>query len=313
MENLILSFNVVAPVFLLMAVGYGFRRTGMVTGPFLKRLNNLVFQVFLPCMLFNNIYKVDLKATFSGGLFVFALGSLLLLFGLLCLIVPRVVKLPIQRGVVIQGIFRSNYVIFGVTIVTNMFGAEQAALASLLSAILVPTYNFLAVVALEVFTSGGRVQWKNTLLKVLQNPLILSSLAGVLVSLCGIRFPVFLETTLADLAKLATPLAFLILGGDFNFKLARGNLRLASIVVFCKLVLIPIIFIPVAVWMGYRGSDLLAVALAFETPVAVSSYIMAAKAKADAPLAGQLVVLSSAGCIVTVFLMIFILKQLGLM
>lgn len=313
MTNLILSFNVVAPIFLLMALGYCFRRSGMADAPFFQKLNNLVFQVFLPCMLFNNIYKTDLKSTFSGSLFVFALGSLLLLFGVLCLVVPKLVSVPAQRGVIIQGIFRSNYVIFGVTIVTNMFGAEHAALASLLSAILVPAYNFLAVVALEVFTSGGRVDIKGTLFKIVQNPLILATVAGIVVSLCGIRFPVFLETTLADLSKLATPLAFLILGGDFDFNLARGNLKLASIAVFCKLVVVPVIFVPIAVWLGYRESDLLAVALAFETPVAVSSYIMAAKAKADAQLAGQLVVLSSAGCILTVFLMVFILKQLGLM
>ena len=285
----------------------------IVSEEYLKKTNALTFKFFLPILLFNNIYKTKITEMFDGVMFLFAIGSLLLLFLVLCLIVPRVVREPKQRGVIIQGLFRSNYVIFGVSLVTNVFGAEQAAVASVLSAVLVPMYNVLAVVALAVFTSGERVKLGGTLKSIATNPLIIAAVLGVAASLIGLRFPSFLETALTDVARLATPLALIVLGGDFRFSRLRGNLRLALTAVVFKLVVIPLIFIPLAVLAGVRGANLLALALAWETPVAVSSYIMAQQAGADGELAGQLVVLSSVCCIPTVFLMIFILQSLALL
>lgn len=301
------------PTFLLLAFGYILRRTGTVSDEYLKKTNALTFKFFLPLLLFNNIYKTDILAMLDGTLLVLAVGSLLLLFFVLCLIVPRVVKNPKQKGVVMQGIFRSNYVIFGVSLVTNVFGSEAAAVASVLSAILVPMYNVLAVVALAVYTSGERVAIRKTLKSIVMNPLILASAGGVLASMLSLRFPGFLETTVNDIAKLSTPLALIVLGGDFDFRKARGNMRIAMTTVCVKLVLVPLIFVPVAVMAGLRGPALLSLALAWETPVAVSSYIMAQQAGADSELAGQLVVLSSAFCIPTVFLLIFILRSCGFM
>ena len=147
--------------------------------------------------------------------FTIAVGSLLLLFAVLCIVVPRVVREPKQRGVIIQGLFRSNYVIFGVSLVTNVFGAEEAAAASILSAVLVPMYNVLAVIALTVFTGGGKVSLKKTLKSIATNPLIIAALLGVFASIIKLRFPAFLETSLRDVSRLATPLALIVLGGDF--------------------------------------------------------------------------------------------------
>ena len=122
-----------------------------------------------------------------------------------------------------------------------------------------------------------------------------------------------METSLRDVSRLATPLALIVLGGDFSFHKLKGNMRIAGVTVFIKLVVIPLIFLPIAVLAGSRGPNLLALALAWETPVAVSSYIMAQQAGADGELAGQLVVLSAACCIPTVFLMIFILQSMALL
>lgn len=312
MENLILSFNVIAPLFFLMVIGYILTHgTKLADKDLCSKANALVFKVFLPCMLFKNIYQSDIRSEMNGELCLFAAGSLLLLFVLLCLIVPRIVKQENQQGVVIQGIFRSNYVIFGVAVVENMYGAENTVTAAILSALLVPMYNFLAVIALSMFGKTREKDWKKVIRNIIKNPLILASVLGILCSFANIRLPQAAETTLGDLAKLATPLAFLILGGDFDFSKVRGNLRTAGGVVFVKMVVLPLLFIPIVIKMGYRDADLLAALLAYQTPVAVSSYIMAQQAGADEQLAGQLVVFSSAISIVTLFVTIFILRQMG--
>lgn len=314
MENIILSFNVIAPLFFLMVIGYAIANyTDLADKDLLKKANSLVFKVFLPCMLFKNIYQSNIREQMQGGLCLFAAGSLLLLFVLLCLIVPKVVKKENQQGVVIQGIFRSNYVIFGVAVVENMYGSANTVTAAILSAVLVPMYNFLAVIALSFFGGKRERDFKKVLVGILKNPLIIASVLGIIASLLGVKLPKAADTTLNDLAKLATPIAFLILGGDFDFSKVRGNLKIAGGVVAVKMVILPIIFIPIVVAMGYRNSDLLAALLAYQTPVAVSSYIMAQQAGADEQLAGQLVVFSSAVSIFTLFVTIFILRQMGLL
>ena len=312
MENLILSFNVIAPLFFLMVIGYVLvHHTKLADKELCSKANALVFKVFLPCMLFKNIYQSDIRTQIDTELCLFAAGSLLLLFVLLCLIVPKVVKKENQQGVVIQGIFRSNYVIFGVAVVENMYGSENTVTAAVLSAILVPMYNFLAVIALSVFGERREHDWKKILGNILKNPLIIASVLGILFSYFGIHMPKAAETTLGDLAKLATPIAFLILGGDFDFSKVKGNLRMVGGVIGVKMVVLPLLTIPVMIGMGYRDAELLSALLAYQTPVAVSSYIMAQQAGADEQLAGQLVVFSSAASIITLFVTIFILRQTG--
>ena len=316
MKNIIVSFNVIAPVFFLMVLGYLLvNYTSLADRKLTKQANAIVFKIFLPCMLFYNVYQSDIGAEIHSRikLCIWAAGGLLILFVLLCLIVPKVVKQENQQGVVIQGIFRSNYVIFGVAVVQNMYGAKSTTTAAILSAILVLMYNFLAVVALSIFGEKRETDWKKIILDIVKNPLIISSVLGIIFSLLGIRLPTAVDTTVQDLAKLSTPIAFMILGGDLDFSKVKGNLKVASVVLTIKLVILPLIMIPMIVMMGYRDADLLSGLLAYQTPVAVSSYIMAQQAGADGQLAGQLVVFSSVLSIFTLFVTILILRTIGLL
>lgn len=316
MDNIIVSFNVIAPVFFLMVLGYFLvNYTSLADGKLTKQANAIVFKIFLPCMLFYNVYQSDIGSEIHSRirLCIWAAGGLLILFVLLCLIVPRIVTQENQQGVVIQGIFRSNYVIFGVAVVQNMYGPKSTTTAAILSAILVPMYNFLAVVALSIFGGKRENDWKKIILDIIKNPLIISSVLGIIFSLLGIRLPTAVDTTVQDLAKLSTPIAFMILGGDLDFSKVKGNLKTAFVVLTIKLVILPLIMIPMVVMMGYRDADLLSGVLAYQTPVAVSSYIMAQQAGADGQLAGQLVVFSSVLSIFTLFVTIFILRTMGLL
>lgn len=316
MDNIIVSFNVIAPVFFLMVLGYFLvNYTSLADGKLTKQANAIVFKIFLPCMLFYNVYQSDIGSEIHSRirLCIWAAGGLLILFVLLCLIVPRIVTQENQQGVVIQGIFRSNYVIFGVAVVQNMYGPKSTTTAAILSAILVPMYKFLAVVVLSIFGEKRENDWKKIILDIIKNPLIISSVLGIIFSLLGIRLPTAVDTTVQDLAKLSTPIAFMILGGDLDFSKVKGNLKTAFVVLTIKLVILPLIMIPMVVMMGYRDADLLSGVLAYQTPVAVSSYIMAQQAGADGQLAGQLVVFSSVLSIFTLFVTIFILRTMGLL
>ena len=125
-DSFLVALNAIMPTFLLLAFGYFLKHKNFVSSEFLKQTNTLTFKFFLPFLLFNNIYKTEITEAIDGMTFTIAVGSLLFLFAVLCIVVPRVVREPKQRGVIIQGLFRSNYVIFGVSLVTNVFGAEAA-------------------------------------------------------------------------------------------------------------------------------------------------------------------------------------------
>ena len=311
MENFILSLNVVLPLFLIMAVGYLLRRIGLLDDTVLPKLNSLVFKAFLPMMLFNNIYHSDLESMMNPKLILTAVVSILVIFGVLCLVIPRIEKDGPRRGAMVQGIFRSNYIIFGVPIVSGVFGEQGLGVVSILSAFAIPLFNVLSVVALEIF-SHGTVN-KNRIVKgIVTNPLIIASLLGVVFLLAGIPIPTPVEEALADMSAIATPLGLVSLGGFFKFADTKRYLKQLIIVVAGRLVVCPAIFLPVFVSMGFRGVDLMALATMMGAPIAVSSFIMAQQQGADADLAGQAVVYTALVSIFTMFLIIFGLKQLAL-
>ena len=311
MENFILSLNVVLPLFLIMAVGYLLRRIGLLDDAVLPKLNSLVFKAFFPMFLFNNIYHSDLESMMNPKLILTAVVSILVIFGVLCLVIPRIEKDGPRRGAMVQGIFRSNYIIFGVPIVSGVFGEQGLGVVSILSAFAIPLFNVLSVVALEIF-SHGTVN-KNRIVKgIVTNPLIIASLLGVVFLLAGIPIPTPVEEALADMSAIATPLGLVSLGGFFKFADTKRYLKQLIIVVAGRLVVCPAIFLPVFVSMGFRGVDLMALATMMGAPIAVSSFIMAQQQGADADLAGQAVVYTALFSIFTMFLIIFGLKQLAL-
>ena len=150
------------------------------------------------------------------------------------LIIPRIVRKdctdasgnPVSAGsrqaVLIQCIFRSNFVIFGYQVVANVYGAERAAVASVMAAIVVPLYNVLAVVTLEYFQKSKK-GLRPVLIGIAKNPLIIGAAAALLFKLSGITIPTPVHTGLSDLAGIATPLALVVLGGTFHFNALRHN------------------------------------------------------------------------------------------
>lgn len=310
MENLILAFNVVVPLFINIMFGYFIKRIGLIDIKTLKIMNNVTFKTFLPLLLFYNVYKTNLNGSISTNLMVFAPSVVLIVCILAAIIIMVIEKENKRRGVLIQAIFRSNFVLFGLPVVISLFGDEGAGVTSMLIAIIVPMFNFLAVIVLEIFR-GGKIDVKKIVQGIITNPLILSSMAGLILLFLNIRLPYFMEKSINDISKIATPLALIILGGSFEFNKISGNIKQILIGVLGKLVIVPIISVPIAIKYGFRNIELGALIIMLAAPTAVSSFTMAEQMDGDGELAGQLVVFSSAVSVVTIFICIFVVKQLG--
>ena len=312
MENLILSANVVLPLFFLMVVGYVMRRCNIFDENTLKQMNKATFRVFLPCLIFYNVYTSEISDIFDKKLVIFSVVSVVAMFLMLLAVIPFVEKDNPKRGVMIQGVFRSNFVIFGITLSVALYGDSIVGSAAVLIAVVVPVFNFLAVISLEIFRKG-----KPDLIKILKgivtNPLIISSALGLIFMFDGIKMPHIAEETVKNLSRIATPLALVVLGGSINFSRIKGNTKQLVICVLSRLVLVPAVFLSLAAAMGFRNAELAILISVFASPTAVSSFTMAQQMGGDDELAGQIVVFNTTLCIITVFLWIFTFKQLGIM
>lgn len=310
LENLILSLNVVLPLFLMMALGYFLTRIKLFDSKVLKVMNNLIFKVFLPILLFMNIYNTDLGSSFHPRLMAFSVISLLVIYIFVFLFILIVEKENAKRGVLIQGIFRSNFIIFGIPITAALLGESNVGGTAMMIAVVIPLYNALSVVALSVF-NGTQIRVKKIVRDIITNPLIIASVVSVVVLVSGLRLPEVIENTARDLGSIATPLALVVLGGSFEFRALRGYGKQLTIGLLGRLVVIPLIFLPIAVWLGFRGSEMVTLMAMFCAPTAVSSFTMAQQMGGDDTLAGALVVFGSLFSVLTIFLWTFLLVQMG--
>ncbi|MEF9839585.1 MAG: AEC family transporter [Lachnospiraceae bacterium] len=310
MNNLYLSFSVVFPLFCMMALGYLLKVIGIFDSQFLAQLNNLCFKVFLPTILFIHVYHSNFQGNFSVKLIVFAIGCVILCFLSLLFLVPLFEKDHKKQGVIIQGIFRSNFILFGIPITTALYGNNNASTTAILIAFVIPLFNTLSVIALEYF-SNKKANAKQIIKGIIRNPLIIASAIAFLFVLTGIKLPILIEKTVTDISKIATPLALIILGGSFAFKNLTHSLKALFFSILGKLILVPLIFIFLSIRLGFKGMDLVALFAMFASPTAVSSYTMAQSADADSVLAGQIVVVSSIASILTIFIWITLLKWIG--
>lgn len=311
MESLILSFESIMPIFLLLLLGYLLKNIKLASKEHFDAMNRLIFKVFLPVLLFYNIYSTSAAQVFDLKLILFTLAGILCIFAAGYGAVLLITKDNAKRGVMLQGFFRSNFAILGVPLVNYVCKGSAGGLASLMVAVIVPTFNILAVIALERFRDG-KVHAGKLLKGIATNPLVIGCAIGALFLVSGMKLPSFMETAVADVADIASPLAIVVLGASFTFSNIRGCFKELAITVSVRLVIVPLIMLSVAVLLGFRGEALACIMVAFGSPVAVSSFAMAQQMGGDERLAAQVVVISSALCLVILFGWIFVLNIFGL-
>jgi hypothetical protein len=294
-----------------MFLGLFLRKIKIFDEDFLKKLNSFTFKVLLPILLFNNIYtgqvseKVDLFYVLFAVILV--LGTIAILF----IIIPKYEKDIKNRGVLIQGLYRSNFIIFGMPLCANIFGDEGLAVVTTLIAIIIPIYNFAAVMILDLFTDD-RQNYRETAVSIFTNPLIIGSFLGIIASVFQIKLPSALNKTIADVAKTATPMALLSLGGEIEISNIWKNIKYLVFVSAGRLFIIPGITTLVSIAFGYKGVELCALLCMMAPSTAVSSYTMAQQYDCNHELAGQIVFFTTILSPFSIFLFVFTLKTTGL-
>lgn len=310
MQAFDLAFGAVAPLFLLMALGYCLRLGKICTIDFFNQVNKLVFKVFLPVMLFSSIYASDFSTAFQPRLLALSVGLVCASWGAAALVMWKAVPDTARRGVIIQGMCRTNYVIFGIPIASSLFGPEHIGVTAVLIAFVVPLYNVFAVLALEL-NRGGHIEVGEIVRAILTNPLIDATLLAFVAVFTKLTLPGAIESAIADVGGIATSLAIIVIGGTFRFSRVRGNLGALTATLVAKLCLLPVLFVGAGIAMGYQSVELGTLLAMSASPTAISSYPMAREMGGDAELAGQIVVVGTSLSVLTMFLWIFGLSMAG--
>jgi predicted permease len=310
MESFLVCFRAVAPIFLIMALGYLVQRTGAISREDVPRLNKVAFRYFLSVTMFYNLYQSDISHAIQPRLLLFAEIAVLAEFAVATVFVVATERERPKRGVKIQGIFRSNSILIGIPLTAALVEGADLGSIVLLLAVVVPTYNILAVVILEIFR-GNRPNMGHVLLGIAKNPLIIAVALGLLFLLTPLRLPVVIESTISQIAPVSNAFMLFLLGAFFRFDGLRRYRWDLVVVTLGRLVVMPGIILTIAYFLGFRGVEFAGLIAVFGSATAVSSFTMAQQLGGDDELAGDIVVVTSVFCIATLFGWSFLFKSLG--
>ena len=312
MASFLFALNATMPVFLVMVLGYFLRRIGMLNQAFCDVGDKFVFQVALPVLLFCDIMEMDLAADFDWTFVLFcAIATTVMFFG-----VWGAARLFLKDkslvGAFSQAAARSSAAILGVAFVENMYG--NSGMVPMMIVAAVPLFNIYSVIILTFSAAGeqgreGAV--KRACINVCKNPIIIGILLGLIASLIQLELPAILDKTLSNVSALATPLALLIVGANFQGKKALAKVKPTAWATAIKLVILPAVFLPIAIALGIRESALVAVLIMTGSPTTVSCYIMAKNMGNDEVLTASIVVSATLLSSVTLTFWIFLLQFLG--
>lgn len=314
MENFIYSINVTMPIFLVMVIGYILKQIGMLNDNFVTVANKFNFKVTLPFMLFKDIAGVDIKAVFDIKYVLFCAIVSTICFWVVWGTAKLLVRDKTIRGAFVQSSFRGSAAVMGLAFIQNIYGSSAMGPLMIVSA--VPLYNIFSVIVLtfEANDSTGidkKAKIRQAGINICKNPIILSILAGLIVGLLGIQFPTLVNKTVSNVAQMATPLALITIGAGFEGRKALAKIAPTMAASMIKLVLQPLVFLPVAAWMGFSGEKMIAILIMLASPTTPSCYIMAKSMNNDEVLTASVIVTTTLMAAFTLTGWIFLLKILG--
>ncbi|TVO51862.1 AEC family transporter [Denitromonas halophila] len=312
LDALAFSFSVTGPIFVVLALGVGLMRVGLLNDNFVDTGAKLVFNVALPALLFISISKTRFEAAANFGLIGLGLVGTLAIFVALEWGARRWVATPTDRGVFVQGCFRSNMGIIGLALCVNAYGEAGLVAASLYLGLVTILFNVLAVMTLSRSLNTHRSAGQ--LIKgIVRNPLIIGIVAALPVSWAGIELPALVLQSGQYFANLSLPLALLCTGAALDFGQLRRDVRTTLVVGGIKLVAVPLVFVVCGLIAGFRGVDLGVLMLMSGAPTAAASYVMVRAMGGNAVLAANIIAVTTLGSILTTSVGVLVLRAAGLM
>lgn len=311
MSNFIVCTNAVLPLFLIMMLGYGCKRAGIIKDNDVLTINGLMFKIFLPFMVFNNLYSSGTEFVINTRLLVFSVVAVLLDYLISLLVTCLIIKERKNISAVVQGLYRSNFVVVGLPIVSSLVATTDTTTVAILIAVIIPIYNVLAVITIEYF-AGKKSEPLGILLNIAKNPLITGCVVGLVFVLLKIKLPIPIEKAVSQVSTVASPCLLFLLGAYFNFTGLRKYKKEIALACVGKLIIMPAAFLGAAIGFGFRDMPLACILGMAGSGVATSTFPMTQQGGGNGELAVDIVVMSNFVCTFTLFGYSLLLKTLNL-
>lgn len=305
------SFSITLPIFFILALGALLNQQKIINDNFINVASKLVFNITLPALLFISIAKTDLSQSTDFSLPLFAMACVFTLYLLFEFICAKCVKHKADRGVIVQGAFRSNMGIIGLAYCLNAYGDAVFSLASIYLGCVTVLFNVLSVITLNR-SFNRQANMRNTLLGIIKNPLIISILSATLIASFGISLPESLLKTGGYFAQMTLPLALLCAGATLSFSALKNDIGLSALASFGKLIIKPGLMTLAGLLWGFRGMELGVLFLMSSAPSASAGYIMVRAMLGNAKLAANIIVLTTVCSLISTSIGITLLRTYGL-
>lgn len=307
LNNLQFALTITTPIFIILALGIVLKQVNILTDSFIDSGSKLVFMVALPALLFISIVQTPDQQHQNTDLVLYGVIATLIVYLLLEVAMHYWITPPEDRGVIVQGAFRSNMGIIGLAYCLNAYGTNGVAAASLYVGVVTILFNILAVITLgrSLHKHSGLLK---TLTSILKNPFIIAILLAFTLVALNWQVPKILIQTGNYLAQLALPLALLCTGGALSFKALRLESRNTLIATVLKGLIVPLVITAGGVIWGFRWMDLGILFLMASAPTAAASYIMVRAMGGNSVLAANIIALTTVVSILATSLGITILK-----
>ncbi len=312
MNSFQIAAQVVIPMAIMMAIGVWMRVGGVADRPTMKKVDQIVTKVFMPLLMFKNVYTADLTRLSGYGFFLYGIGGLILLFLFGILVLPKLMNDRACAAAMGQALLRPNYMLFGAVVAESIHGEANIGLVMIMGAIAIPFFNALSVILLEIGRNAAASPGK-IFKSICKNTIVMAAVVALGFKLLHLTLPSMVREVVWDLSGLATPLAFLSLGVSMDLQSMMENRKTLGLGILARLVIIPILFLGCGILLGFRGVELTALVVLFATPTAVSSYPLAVSMEADGELAGQMVIFTTLCSLPTIFLWVWLLSSFALL
>lgn len=311
--NLLFSLNSTIPIFIMMVFGWIIKKIGILDDHTTGKINQFAFKMLLPALLFKDLSTADFKEVWDGKFvgFCFVVTIICICIALLLSLLH---KDKFERGEFVQASYRSSAAVLGIAFVNNIYG--YSTMAALMIVGTVPLYNIMAVIILSLTSpeknknSSRKELVLKTFKDVISNPIIIGIAVGLIWSVLDIPQPVIMEKSISYLANMATPLSLIALGASFKIGDVKEKLPTVMLITFTKLVLFCVIFIPVAIKIGFRGEKLIAILVMLGSATTGSCFVMSRNMGHKGAITACSVMCTTLFSAFTLTLWLFILKSL---
>ena len=311
MENLIFSLNATVPVFAMIILGMFFKKIGIIDDVFASKMNKFVFLIPLPVLLFKDLATLDFKQIWDTKFVLFCF--FITIFSILIVtILSFLLKNKKNQGEFIQASYRSSAALLGIALIQNVYGKATMALLMIIGS--VPLYNIMAVVVLSFFSPErkgiSKEMWMKTLKGIITNPILIGIVIGLCWSLLHLPMPTMLDKTVTSIGNVATPLGLMAMGATFDYKKALGDLKPAIGASGIKLFGFCALFLPLAIYFGFRKEQLIAILVMLGSATTVSCYVRAKNMGHTGVLTSSVVMLTTIMSGFSITMWLYILKTL---